>query len=478
MIIFLIVSVYDIAEEEYSRHYDNSKKKNPKKAIFDKIRISPSTHARWEKHTQSKLSVELDVDSLMKNEVDRIKQFQDTVSLLDKNGHTQGLAHQINLCFKSYVKEDIKGYINHFGMNEYIQGRVKVMLKVFSEHMMTILSKLVEGMSTNYLSHLSKNQNNDGTVQGGFRKDEDKDKNKENNKEGFLNLAEQWSNQNHMSPRTMEMSMSSIQSAISREIMCAPFDLTTKEIKVPTEMKKSKYFSVPMKQEDNTSYDECPETEKVYDRLKSLKNAALTKIAQLNLNDTSNVNTSTSRKKTKKPNERLAKKLPKNTIKVLNKEISLDRLSPSQDTYPTNMSAVGRCISNKNLTNYTILRNSSREDVNTPILSLKTSTINTPSHDISQHTILDPRLTSNTPTLQGPKLNPSLITKKRSGSGEKNSQRILKKFVISKGIGKGKGRNKNLRISSTTNLHKNSTIELRKIHLLKQVNLRNSPKLL
>lgn len=60
----------------------------------------------------------------------------------------------MHLCFRTYVKEDIKGYIKNFGKNEVIKDRVTILLDLFSSHLITILSKLVEGMSATYLKYL------------------------------------------------------------------------------------------------------------------------------------------------------------------------------------------------------------------------------------------------------------------------------------------------------------------------------------
>ncbi|CAI2367027.1 unnamed protein product [Moneuplotes crassus] len=461
------MSVYDYAQErESAQNSFRNLKSNVKSTKFARLKISPGAHARWEKKANAKLSVEFDYNSIMKNEVEKVQQFKDSVKLLDSNNHTQGLAHQIHLCFRTYVKEDIQGYIRNFGANDVTQGRVKAMLKVFSDHMMTILSKLVEGMSATYLGYLFKNVDcTDSTAKDPSFHD------------GFLKLADQWSNQNQLSPRTMDMSMSSIQSAISREIMCAPFDITTKEIRVPNEIKDSKYFSEPSKIGTNTSEDECPKTEKMYQRPESRNNAELkSKIAHLVLNDDNMTNISSSREKCNKSHRRLKNKLPKNSIKVFSKETSLDKMSPSQDTYPCSMSAVGRCISTKAFKNHTMLRNNSREETGTPILSMKSTTLNPTSYESNKENdsklILEQqRAMAMTPSVEEPKLNPR--------KDEKNRQKLFNKFAISKAgaSSRVKGRN-NVKIgfASTTNLRKNSTIEIKKRQLFKQINLKGSPK--
>lgn len=177
-------------------------------------------------------------------------------------------------------------------------------------------------------------------------------------------------------------------------------------------------------------------------------------------------------------------------------------MSPKDVKYSKNKTTVNRCISTKSINNYTMVKSSLREDAQTPIFSLKSTTANAisgasddsqnarggkiisfdnkeNSHSIFQTKILEKRrLLAGTPTLQETKLNPNIITKKRSGSGEKNSSKILHKFMVSK-VSTKKGRN-NVKIgmSSTTSLHKGSTIEIKKRNLFKQLNIRNSPKYL
>ena len=119
----------------------------------------------------------------------------------------QGLAHEIHLCFRQYVNSDVKGYVNNFGANNFTQERVKIMLKIFSDHLMTILTKLIEGMNETYLKHY-------------FKDEKDKEESKNYTPvEEFERLANQWS-MHQFSPRTLNMSITSIQSAISKEIMC------------------------------------------------------------------------------------------------------------------------------------------------------------------------------------------------------------------------------------------------------------------
>jgi len=127
------------------------------------------------------------------------------------------------------VYSDVKGYLNHFGANDVTKERAKIMLKIFSDHMMTILSKLIEGMSGTYLGYLFKDN---------IQKEESK---VQNPAEELEKLANQWS-QHQFSPRTLGMSITSIQSAISKEIMCEPFDVTSKEISIPSGIKNRKQF--------------------------------------------------------------------------------------------------------------------------------------------------------------------------------------------------------------------------------------------
>jgi hypothetical protein len=71
------------------------------------------------------------------------------------------------------------------------------------------------------------------------------------------------------------------------------------------------------------------------------------------------------------------------------------------------------------------------------------------------------------------------MSKKRGGSNDKDNAKIVEQWVNFKiaGAVKGKGRNKlKIGVASTTNIHKSSTIELKKKHLFKAINLKNSPK--
>jgi len=72
-------------------------------------------------------------------------------------------------------------------------------------------------------------------------------------------------------------------------------------------------------------------------------------------------------------------------------------------------------------------------------------------------------------------------SRKEVGVGIKIINKIIKKLVNFKIIGssKGKGRNKvKIGLSSTTNLQKHDTMELKKRNLFKRINLQNSTKYL
>lgn len=229
------MSVYDYAK--------NSDLRNPKNFKFggsnknhlvdledgnpDRAHNYNTNVQRWAKKNEAKFSVEFDYNSIVQNEVEKVQQFKDTVKLLEESKLMQGLAHQIHLCFRSYVKSDIKGYVKTFGQNEVTKDRVSIMLQVFSGHMLTILNKLVEGMNTTYMKSL-------------FQKSDREDAKKDSSAEEFERLANQWS-MHQLSPRTLNMSITSIQSAISKEILCDPIDgMTSRELNIPSGL-KNKY---------------------------------------------------------------------------------------------------------------------------------------------------------------------------------------------------------------------------------------------
>lgn len=179
----------------------------------------------------------------------------------------QSLAHQVHLCFRAYVRADIKGYIGHFGTNDVIKERVNGKLQVFSGHLMTILGKLVDGMNLTYLQHLFPVQSNE-------------EHKKESPFEGFDRLANQWS-MHQISPRTMNMSITSIQSAISKEIMCDPIDsMVNRDLNIPKDFVE-KYERNLSPDPNPDDYEECPKTEKMYERLEFLKNAGKARIQNL-----------------------------------------------------------------------------------------------------------------------------------------------------------------------------------------------------
>ena len=99
------MSVYEYAEnqgfKEKILNFASKKFQKSSKELKIKnqqqIKISPNSQARWAKRNEAKFSVEFDYSTIMKNEVDKVQQFKDTVKLLDDNQLTQGLAHQIHL---------------------------------------------------------------------------------------------------------------------------------------------------------------------------------------------------------------------------------------------------------------------------------------------------------------------------------------------------------------------------------------------
>lgn len=486
------MSVYDYAEskdyESQPKHHDLPLQNKPKINIFSNEHKNTNIagNCRWAKRNEAKLSVEFDYQGIVKDEVDKVQQFKDTVGLLEGNKLMQGLAHQVHLWFRQYVKSDIKGYIKNYGQNEVTKDRVSVMLKVFSGHMMTILGKLVEGMSATYLSYL-------------FKSDDDKKNNDGCGPiEEFERLANQWS-MHQLSPRTLNLSITSIQSAISKEIMFDQFDNTTnKEIKIPSGLRNfHKFLESPQTKRDQ-SEEEWPKTEKMYDRIEFMRQAGKAKIQNLILPGESNQHISSSRGSIEKSLRRISKKLPKDVdSRMMSRESERSKESVSRESQHINATTVGRWIStralnklpgnsNSDITDpYTMVRNTSRENESaTPILSMKSTTIHTSSDNNKENDtyILEQRrVMAATPWLDGPKLNTTYASKKRSGSGGKNNEKILEQWVNFKiaGTVKGKGRNKiKIGLSSTSNLHKTGTVDLKKKQLFKAINLRNSPKYL
>ena len=358
------------------------------------------------------------------------------------------------------------------------------MLKIFSKHLMTILEKLVDGMSQTYISYLFKNK--------------DEENKNDNLYEDFEKLANQWS-MHQLSPRTLNMSITSIQSAISKEIMWEPFDrIPNKDMDIPSDLKR-KYQQL-VEAQKLEEYEECPKTEKMFERVEFMKNAGKAKIQNLVFpSDSSNNNASTSRWSHERSLKRAAKFLPKNNIRVLSKE-SIRDASDTRVDKPWNMGVVTRWISTRALNKlndkwnntdttdpYSLIRNTSRNtDAATPILSMKTTSIHTPvwemikehSEGISPEAIR--RLNAGTPMLDGPKLNPDLNTKKRSGSGDKQNAKIVEQFANLKVVGnnKHKGRNKVKLGISNSSIGKTNTIEIKKKNLFKAINLKTSPKFL
>lgn len=233
------MSVYDYAEnaEKYARQMHNfSSSITPKPQVEQKKQADDLHHLRMTKRSEAKFSVEFDFNKIMKNELEKVQQFKDTVRLLEEtrssqspncgnNNLLQGMAHQIHLCFRSYVSSDIKGYVKNFGANEVTKETVSRRLKVFSGHMMTILEKLVDGMNQTYLKHF-------------FSNPPQEEQKTESKAEEFERLANQWS-MHQLSPRTLNLSITSIQSAISKEIMWDPIENTmTREINIPSGIQK------------------------------------------------------------------------------------------------------------------------------------------------------------------------------------------------------------------------------------------------
>jgi hypothetical protein len=494
------MSVYDYAEskdvDSQAKHQHLPAQNKPKINIFSQEYNNPNmaAHSRWAKRNEAKLSVEFDYKGIVKDEVDKVQQFKDTVKLLEDNKLMQGLAHQIHLWFRQYVNSDVKGYIKNYGTTEVTKDRVSAMLDVFKGHMMTILGKLVEGMSATYLSYL-------------FKTKDDKKDNDDNGNgpiEEFERLANQWS-MHQLSPRTINLSITSIQSAISKEIMFEPFDNTmSREIKIPNGLRDvHKYLKSPQTKRDQ-SEEEWPKTEKMYDRIEFMRQAGKAKIQNLVLPGENKQNISSSRGSIEKNLRRISKRFLKDVDSRMaskeserSKESQRSKGSASRDSQHINLTTVGRWISTRALKKlpgnsnsemsdpYTMVRNTSRENnMATPILSLKSTTIQTSSEHRKENDtyILEQRrVQAATPWCDGPKLNTTYASKKRSGSGGKNNENILDQWVNFKiaGTVKGKGRNKiKIGMSSTSNLQKTGTIELKKKQLFKAINLRNSPKYL
>ena len=206
------------------------------------------------------------------------------------------------------------------------------MLKVFSDHLMTLLTKLIGGMNETYLKHY-------------FNFENDKEEVKESTPvEEFERLANQWS-MHQFSPRTLDMSITSIQSAISREIMFDkdPFNITaSRDLNTSNNIKDTNKYLSQRTNKDTASDEDCPKTEKMYQRFEAMKNVGKTKIAKLVFPGEGNSSICSSKDNIQRSKKRLSKKLPKSKIKGYSKEHSLDKMSPTQDSLPSNMTAVER----------------------------------------------------------------------------------------------------------------------------------------
>lgn len=298
------MSVYDYAQNTDLRNQKNFKFGGANKNHLvnldegDPARINNyNTDAqRWAKRNEAKFSVEFDYNSIVQNEVEKVQQFKDTVKLLEESKLMQGLAHQIHLCFRSYVKSDIKGYVKTFGQNEVTKDRVNIMLEVFSGHMLTILNKLVEGMNTTYMKSL-------------FKKSEQEDK-KNSSADELERLANQWS-MHQLSPRTLNMSITSIQSAISKEILCDPIDgMTSRELNIPSGLKNKHHKFMESPQNIQGDVDECPKTEKMYERVEFMRKAGKAQLQNLVFpSEDTTPNISTSRFSKDKSHRRSSNKL-------------------------------------------------------------------------------------------------------------------------------------------------------------------------
>lgn len=123
---------------------------------------------------------------------------------------------------------------NNFGVNDVIQDRVKALMKVFSGHLMTIMQKLIDGVAATYIAHLFTP-----------KQEVEIEVIKESPVEEVERLANQWS-MNHLSPRTINMSLTSIQSAISKEIECEPIDNVIEEdLTIPSGHKVREMLAQP-----------------------------------------------------------------------------------------------------------------------------------------------------------------------------------------------------------------------------------------
>ena len=85
----------------------------------------------------------------------------------------------------------------------------------------------------------------------------------------------------------------------------------------------------------------------MYQRRESNQHVGKTKISQLVLPGEGNSSVSSTKDNIIKSQKRLWLKNPKSTIKVLSKEASLDKMSPSHDSFPSNLTSAGKCISSK-----------------------------------------------------------------------------------------------------------------------------------
>jgi len=297
-----------------------------------------------------------------------------------------------------------------------------VLLKIFSEHLLTIISKLVDGMSATYLKYLFNNKHETEP--------------KLTTLEEFEKLANQWS-MHHISPKNLNMSITSIQSAISKEVMWEEFEgECTKELKIPSGLKRHYQRYLESSPDRNTqNEDECPKTEKMYERIEFMREAGKLKLQNLVFpNENSNPNASTSRWSKENSSRRISKKFPMWTLqRVWSKEntILTNNKSESEEDSIKNTIHANRWISTRALNQltmnyhkdeesmnpYSLLKSTSRNiETTTPILSLKSTTINTPSgleqpfmQMYSPHFIN--RLNAATPMLEGPKLNNDVSNK-------------------------------------------------------------------
>jgi len=98
------MSVYDYAEQSQNNIKKFTNASNPKLHIHNyksshKLGSTTSNHndPKLARRSEAKYSVEFDYKPIVKNEVEKIQQFQDTVELLESNKSMQSLAHEIHL---------------------------------------------------------------------------------------------------------------------------------------------------------------------------------------------------------------------------------------------------------------------------------------------------------------------------------------------------------------------------------------------